>query len=87
MDSTLESYNSDEVLRCIQIGLLCVQEDVMERPTMSTVVLMLSSEVALPAPKQPAYLFIRPCQDYNTLNTGQGSYSSNKLTITEITAR
>ncbi|KAE9460348.1 hypothetical protein C3L33_07748, partial [Rhododendron williamsianum] len=45
-----------EILRCIHIGLLCVQEFATERPNMSTVLSMLSSEIAnLPKPKQPAF--------------------------------
>ena len=39
-----ESCVSSEVLRCIQVGLLCVQEEVVDRPTMLVVHLMLSSE-------------------------------------------
>ncbi|KAF2303700.1 hypothetical protein GH714_021351 [Hevea brasiliensis] len=46
VDSSIrESCPSQEVLRCIQIGLLCVQEDVSDRPMMSTIVLMLNSEI------------------------------------------
>ncbi|MQL84469.1 hypothetical protein Taro_016954 [Colocasia esculenta] len=36
-------YPGDEVRRCIHIGLLCVQEAPEDRPTMTSVVLMLSS--------------------------------------------
>ncbi|CAH8376355.1 unnamed protein product [Eruca vesicaria subsp. sativa] len=46
----------EEILRCLQIGLLCVQERVEDRPMMSSVVLMLGSEaVLIPQPKQPGY--------------------------------
>jgi hypothetical protein len=46
----------NEVVRCINIGLLCVQEDAADRPTMSTVVVMLASDtMTLPKPKQPAF--------------------------------
>ncbi|KAF8411257.1 hypothetical protein HHK36_003804 [Tetracentron sinense] len=45
-----------EVLRCIHVGLLCVQEFARDRPTVSTILAMLSSEIAtLPTPKQPAF--------------------------------
>ncbi|KAG2632426.1 receptor-like serine/threonine-protein kinase SD1-6 [Panicum virgatum] len=45
-----------EIMRCIQIALLCVEENREDRPTMWDVVLMLSCEdAALPLPKQPAY--------------------------------
>ncbi|KAK4485157.1 hypothetical protein RD792_007770 [Penstemon davidsonii] len=43
-------------LRCIHIGLLCVQENAANRPTMASVVLMLnSSSISLPVPSQPAF--------------------------------
>ncbi|KAF7082562.1 hypothetical protein CFC21_086429 [Triticum aestivum] len=46
-----------EIVRCIQIALLCVEEDAANRPTMQEVVLMLSCQsVALPTPQRPAYL-------------------------------
>ncbi|XP_027362520.1 cysteine-rich receptor-like protein kinase 10 [Abrus precatorius] len=52
----LESCHSFEVLRCMQIGLLCVQEDPRQRPTMSNVVVLLGSEsMALSQPRQPAF--------------------------------
>ncbi|CAL5408278.1 unnamed protein product [Camellia sinensis] len=57
MDPILvQSCMVSEVLKCIHIGLLCVQEDAADRPTMSFVVVMLGSEtVTLPPPKQPAF--------------------------------
>ena len=45
-------------MRCIHIGLLCVQENVAARPTMASVVQMLNSHSSsLPTPAQPAFLF------------------------------
>ncbi|KAF5943681.1 hypothetical protein HYC85_017758 [Camellia sinensis] len=45
-----------EVLKCIQIGLLCVQQCPEDRPTMSYVFSMLDNESAmLPRPRQPRY--------------------------------
>ncbi|KAF8040361.1 hypothetical protein BT93_B2556 [Corymbia citriodora subsp. variegata] len=57
MDRVLhETYNRDQVLKCINMALLCVQEDPSDRPTMSDAVFMLGSETAiLPAPKKPAF--------------------------------
>ncbi|KAI9105160.1 hypothetical protein K1719_022689 [Acacia pycnantha] len=58
MDSTLgESYPLDAALRCIQIGLLCVQESAFYRPTMLEIVFMLGNEVNIPSPRKPAFLF------------------------------
>ncbi|XP_047950636.1 cysteine-rich receptor-like protein kinase 26 isoform X2 [Salvia hispanica] len=45
-----------EMMRCINIGLLCVQENAADRPTMASVVLMLSSFfVTLNLPSKPAF--------------------------------
>jgi hypothetical protein len=57
MDSTLvESYSELQILRCIHVGLLCVQEFAADRPTMSDVISMLTNETtSLPTPKQIAF--------------------------------
>lgn len=57
VDSTISALNTNEVLRCINIALLCVQENASQRPIMSSVVLMLSSySITLPVPAPPAFL-------------------------------
>ncbi|CAL4997763.1 unnamed protein product [Urochloa decumbens] len=54
-------YPENEVLTCIEIGLLCVQENLADRPDASAVVLMLSSPTSTsddrPAPSRPAFVF------------------------------
>ncbi|GAA0168381.1 transmembrane signal receptor [Lithospermum erythrorhizon] len=51
-----DSFPVSEVVRCIQVGLLCVQQRPEDRPTMPSVILMLDSESAmLPQPKRPGY--------------------------------
>ncbi|KAL4281956.1 hypothetical protein GQ457_03G005930 [Hibiscus cannabinus] len=58
--SLRETCNENEYLRCVNIGLLCVQEDPSDRPTMSNVLFMLGSEApSLPIPKRPAYVVRR----------------------------
>jgi len=59
LDPTMrDSFSINEVIRCIHIGLLCVQEDPASRPIMATVVLMLDSHsVSLQLPQQPAFLY------------------------------
>ncbi|CAL5409665.1 unnamed protein product [Camellia sinensis] len=43
-----------EIMRCIHIGLLCVQENVVVRPTMASVVVMLNSlSLTLSLPLEP----------------------------------
>ncbi|XP_060671710.1 cysteine-rich receptor-like protein kinase 10 isoform X2 [Ziziphus jujuba] len=45
-----------EIMQCIHIGLLCVQENLHDRPTMRSVALSLSScSVSLQVPSKPAY--------------------------------
>ncbi|XP_020092457.1 cysteine-rich receptor-like protein kinase 10 [Ananas comosus] len=57
-----------DVLRCIHIGLLCVQEDPSNRPSMASVVLMLSSlSFTLPAPSAPAFIILHGSTADNTV--------------------
>ncbi|KAL6337948.1 hypothetical protein AAG906_005911 [Vitis piasezkii] len=57
VDPMLEDFHSStQMLRCIHIALLCVQESAADRPTMSTVISMLTNEtVPLPNPNLPAF--------------------------------
>ncbi|WCJ20323.1 cysteine-rich RLK (RECEPTOR-like protein kinase) 25 [Euphorbia peplus] len=74
------SYSRNEVLRCIQIGLLCVQEDPANRPTMATVVLMLNSySLTLPMPQQPTFvLHSRPEQNFPGNSMDSDTHSTSK---------
>ncbi|KAJ1685889.1 hypothetical protein LUZ63_017279 [Rhynchospora breviuscula] len=50
-------YQRDEVVKCIQVGLLCVQSDPMKRPSMQEVLVMLhNNRDSLPVPSNPGYL-------------------------------
>ncbi|GJW63289.1 G-type lectin S-receptor-like serine/threonine-protein kinase [Tanacetum coccineum] len=62
MDPVLEdSCTPKEVMTCIHVGLLCVQDRAIDRPTMYEVISMLTNEnMHLPEPKQPAF-FIERC--------------------------
>ncbi|XP_074307601.1 cysteine-rich receptor-like protein kinase 10 isoform X2 [Silene latifolia] len=69
VDPVISTGYSTETLRCIHIALLCVQENPVDRPTMSSVVLMLSSHtVTLDAPLQPAFFTdgVALSQDYSS---------------------
>ncbi|KAJ9671908.1 hypothetical protein PVL29_025526 [Vitis rotundifolia] len=72
--------NLSEVLRSINLGLLCVQRFPEDRPSMHSVVLMLSSEGALPQPKEPCFF-----TDRNMMEAY--SSSSTQPTITVLEAR
>lgn len=91
MDAQMDdSADLDEVVRCIQVGLLCVQQRPEDRPTMSTVVFMLGSEGTLvPGPKEPGF-----CSEtspmgsgINSLSSGQNLYTPNEVTLTSLKGR
>ncbi|XP_020873482.1 cysteine-rich receptor-like protein kinase 7 [Arabidopsis lyrata subsp. lyrata] len=52
----VDNCQNSEVVRCIHIGVLCVQEDPVKHPAMSTISVMLTNNtVTLPAPQQPGF--------------------------------
>ncbi|TYG81844.1 hypothetical protein ES288_D01G040500v1 [Gossypium darwinii] len=75
--------NEKEIRRCIHIGLLCVQEYANDRPTMSTVVSMLNSEISnFTTPKQPAFT-----QTPLITHDDQNRVSVNDVTLTDFDGR
>ncbi|KAB2043668.1 hypothetical protein ES319_D01G033300v1 [Gossypium barbadense] len=75
--------NEKEKRRCIHIGLLCVQEYANDRPTMSTVVSMLNSEISnFNTPKQPVFTETPLITD-----DVQNRASVNDVTLTEFDGR
>ena len=84
----ISSFES-EVLRCIQVGLLCVQEKEKDRPNMSSVVFMLGNETMMLSPRQPAFCFGKAnYSDHPHLSTnGAICCSINEITMTEMEAR
>ncbi|CAL2280830.1 unnamed protein product [Prunus armeniaca] len=83
-----ELYPVNEVVRCIQIALLCVQEYATDRPTMSAVVFMLGNyDAAVPSPKQPAFLLQRTYDAGDPSTSTEGAKSMNDVTCTSVQAR
>ncbi|MED6144382.1 hypothetical protein PIB30_015164 [Stylosanthes scabra] len=86
VDSSLgQSYPCATVLRCIQVGLLCVQENVNNRPSMSEVIVMLGNEAPIRQPQKPAFLFNdsrEPEQEPSAAIMEDGSLSVNGITTT-----
>ncbi|XP_027356831.1 cysteine-rich receptor-like protein kinase 10 [Abrus precatorius] len=89
IDPVLEnSCIASEVRKCIHIGLLCVQEDAADRPTMSTVVVMLASDtMALPRPNQPAFSVGRMTLEEASTSKSSKNHSINEVTISNIIPR
>ncbi|KAL4290885.1 hypothetical protein GQ457_14G010690 [Hibiscus cannabinus] len=72
-----------EVLKCIHIGLLCVQGYPADRPTMSSVVIMLASDtISLPRPAEPTFPARRSEHASN-----DGGFSINEVTISNLLPR
>ena len=82
------SFSKDEVLRCIQVALLSVQQRTEERPTMSTVVFMLSNEnVELPQPKEPGFVSERSAMKIDSSSSGQDFHTGKHITFTTAEGR
>ncbi|XP_020577396.1 receptor-like serine/threonine-protein kinase SD1-8 isoform X2 [Phalaenopsis equestris] len=81
-------YPEIEVLRCMQVGLLCVQEGSEARPTMASVVLMLGSEsMTLPQPMRPGF-YPKDGSKVAELSTSDHVYSSgNEISLTMMCGR
>jgi len=78
------SFNYGEVLRCVQVALLCVEVQARNRPLMSSVVMMLASENAtVPEPNEPGVNIGKSTSD---TESSQG-LTANNVTITAIDAR
>ena len=89
MDPVLaDSYRSNEVLRCIHIGLLCVQEDATNRPSMPTTIMMLSSETMnLPNPNYPAFSVGRMVMEQESTSNNSKNCSINQVTVSNVAPR
>ena len=83
--------DTSELLRCIHVGLLCVQQRPEDRPTMPSVVLMFDSEnPTLPQPKQPGLYSERYLTEIDSSSTGtfRNTYTMMKdVTITTVQGR
>ncbi|KAL2931685.1 Cysteine-rich receptor-like protein kinase 10 [Bienertia sinuspersici] len=75
----IQTGSSTEILRCIHIGLLCVQDNLIDRPTMSSIDLMLNSySITLEAPLYPAFF-----TDSNYLPTTLSQWTATGTTASK----
>ncbi|KAK3121144.1 hypothetical protein QOZ80_8BG0646900 [Eleusine coracana subsp. coracana] len=76
--SIVESCSHDEILRCIRIGLLLIQDNPDARPFMTWVVSSLENEgIELPEPRELIYYARR---NYETSKAGENSVNSMSFT-------
>lgn len=89
-----------EILRCLHMGMLCVQENAANRPTMASIVLMLSSStITLPLPSEPAFYMASRFGPVHELNSKHSTSSNpnvapisqhssrNHMSVTELYPR
>ncbi|PKU59765.1 Cysteine-rich receptor-like protein kinase 10 [Dendrobium catenatum] len=70
--SLCDKFQSQEVLKCLHIGLLCVEDNQRLRPNVASLVMMLSSQsVVLPSLTKPAF-------------SGDASISSEDFSVASI---
>ncbi|KAF6154140.1 hypothetical protein GIB67_016392 [Kingdonia uniflora] len=89
IDSSMDDgIATQEVLKCIQVRLLCVPENATDRRTMSSVIFMQDNETTMPSIKQPAFILRSSPRDPDySSTTGTGSCSINDMTITAVECR
>ncbi|KAK8967879.1 Receptor-like serine/threonine-protein kinase SD1-8 [Platanthera guangdongensis] len=81
--STSDSFSISEALRCIKVAFLCVQQLPDERPYMSSVILMLTSDKELPEPKSPGFVpWRRHLEVLHSSSERAEGDSVNKMTLT-----
>ncbi|KAL0712027.1 hypothetical protein Bca4012_019005 [Brassica carinata] len=88
IDPVLSRTPTNEILRFIHIGLLCVQENVAKRPTMNFVIQWLGSDtIAIPLPTIAAFTRTDRTDAMNQAKGEAGTLSLNKLSVSELSPR
>ena len=82
-----EGCTPSEVVRCIQVGLLCVQQKAEDRPEMASVVLMLNGEKLLPNPKLPGFYTEGDLAEADSSSSNYNPFSQNEMSLTVLEAR
>ncbi|PIN08012.1 Serine/threonine protein kinase [Handroanthus impetiginosus] len=88
-ETIVDSNIEEEIMRCIHVALLCVQEFPKNRPAIQTILSMLNREIVdLPEPEQPIF-----AEKWNDLHRGstqsirQVGLSINEVTLTVLDGR
>ena len=90
VDVTIGSFSQDNLLKCVRVGLLCCQQSIQDRPTMSSAMLMLSNDsVTIPTAGRHGYQDVSltndPVDPHDSVNTSadleNNSFSKNSITF------
>ncbi|KAF3450458.1 hypothetical protein FNV43_RR06541 [Rhamnella rubrinervis] len=88
VDGVMRGGSTSEIMRCIHIALLCVQENSSDRPTMNSIVLMLNSNsVTLSVPSRPAFFLHSGIDESTTGSSGFVEASTKEASITDLFPR
>ncbi|KAE9462617.1 hypothetical protein C3L33_05469, partial [Rhododendron williamsianum] len=89
MDPLLDDTNSScKLVRCMQIALLCVQENPADRPSMLELSSMLKNEIAaVNIPKRPAFSTRRDEDEVQESTSKQEIWSVGDVSFTQTEAR
>ncbi|KAL3824849.1 hypothetical protein ACJIZ3_020878 [Penstemon smallii] len=83
----IDSCTKDQLRRCIQVGLLCVQNQANERPHIEDVISMLKIETSsLPVPKEPSFI-LRNNAVEKLQKSGPQKFSLNEVSYSEMGER
>nr|BAC80024.1 putative receptor protein kinase [Oryza sativa Japonica Group]BAD30704.1 putative receptor protein kinase [Oryza sativa Japonica Group] len=81
-------YSRSEVLRCVQVGLLCVQERPEDRPHMAAVFMMLGNlSAVVPQPRHPGFCSDRGGGGGSTDGEWSSTCTVNDVTVTIVEGR
>ncbi|KAK1679929.1 hypothetical protein QYE76_040777 [Lolium multiflorum] len=79
IDQSLDEYARSQALRCIHIGLMCLQPNPDDRPYILSVIFMLTRDnMEIQAPAQPAFFFRR-----ESLLASLSSYDQSDIILDE----
>ncbi|KAL4393453.1 G-type lectin S-receptor-like serine/threonine-protein kinase [Arachis hypogaea] len=72
-------------MKCIQTGLLCVQENINDRPSMVTVISYLNNlSLELPSPHEPAFFTLGRFMDPKVTNESSSNQSAKSSTLFSV---
>jgi hypothetical protein len=83
-----DSCSSYKLRRCMQVALLCVQENPVDRPSMLEVSSMLKNETgAITNPKKPAFSIQRDENEEQKCQSQENMCSVDDATISQVIPR
>ena len=87
MDPTKASFSAPQFLRIMHVGLLCVEDSPVDRPTISEAISMIKNEcIILPSVKKPAFLNLVNGSNGHCQSTSE-CHTVNGLSISTLCAR